>query len=114
MPDEYRSRMLAIVEELHAQGMGRYTAAPPAYRLAWRLGIRVPPPIYQSSFSFALQAGARFAVGFGLLMWVLFWRSEQHSLMRVLLTSTVAGAVFGLRMAAVHRSQRKRFRRPAL
>ena len=114
MPDEYRSRMLTIVEELHAQGMGRYTAAPPAYRLAWRLGIRVPPPIYQSFFSFAFRAGAGFAVGFGLLMWILFWRSEQHSLMRVLLTSIIAGVVFGLSMAAVYRSQRKRFRLPAL
>lgn len=41
---DYRRRMVAITDELYAQGVGRYTSAPPVFRLAWRLGYDVKPP----------------------------------------------------------------------
>ena len=112
--DDYRSRMLEIVEQLHAQGVGRYTSAPPAYRLAWRLGVRVRPPIYQSFSTAALQMGVGFAVGWGVLMWVLFWRAEQYSLLLMVAMSLGAGAGFGLSMASYFRWKRKGLRLPPL
>lgn len=114
MSDEYRKRMLQVVDELHAQGVGRYTSAPPLYRLAWRLGIHVPPPMYRSFRAVALELGASFAVGYGLLMWLFFWRADQHSALRMVVTAVIAGVGFGWGMAMWYRHRFRSVRLPSL
>jgi hypothetical protein len=114
MRHNYRERMLRITDELAAQGVGRSTSAPPYYRLAWRLGLRTRPPLYQSFAALALGMGASFAVLTGLLMWLLFRVPEGLSVTRVLGLILAAGAVFGLTMASYFRWKARTLQLPPL
>jgi hypothetical protein len=114
MSDQYRTRMLAIADELRAQRVGKYTSAPPIYRLAWKLGIRVRPPLYQSFASLALGMGSWFGVVYGLLMWLLSWRGEGMSIARASIESLFAGVFFGLAMAGYYRWKAARLKLPPL
>jgi hypothetical protein len=105
---------LAIVDDLHAQGVARYTSASPIYRLAWQLGLRVPPPLYQSFSTLAIAVGIWFGVVWGLIMWFLLWRSEARSLTSAVVTSLFAAAFFGLAMAAYYRGKAGKLRLPPL
>jgi hypothetical protein len=112
--------MMAIVEELHAQGVGRYTSAPPIYRLAWRLGFHVPPPHYHSFRALALEMGAPFGLLWAPLMWVLFWRSDRNfptgtiAAGTVVVAALLAGIGFGLSLAGYYRRQAESVRLPPL
>jgi hypothetical protein len=114
MSDEYRQRMLAITDELHAQGVGRYTSAPPIYRLAWRFGLHVPPPLYQSFRSLAVGLGISFSVLWGLPMWFLIGRAEAGSIPIAVVASLLAGAFFGPSMGAYYRWKASKLRLPPL
>lgn len=113
--------MIAIVEELHAQGIGRYTSAPPIYRLAWRLGFCIAPPHYRSFRRLALEMGVPFGLLWALFMWVLFWRNDQNfptetiaAAVSVGVAALLAGIGFGLSMAGYYRWQAKSLRLPPL
>jgi membrane associated rhomboid family serine protease len=103
-----------MVEELAAQGVGRSTSAPPAYRLAWRLGLRVRPPLYQSFAALVVGMGALFGVLWGLFMWVIFWRPDGHSPTSAIVTALVTGALFGLLIALFYRWKARSLRLPRI
>jgi Family of unknown function (DUF6404) len=52
---------------LQAAGIGRYTTAPPLYRLLWRMGVETPPPHFASLGSIALLMGLFFGMSWGLV-----------------------------------------------
>jgi len=104
--------MLAITEELRGQGVGAYTSAPPLYRLAWRSGLRVRPPLYQPFAALAVGTGIWFAVAGGLAMWLLSWRAEGLGVTNVLVRAVVTGTVFGLSLAFYYRWKASKLRCP--
>jgi hypothetical protein len=110
MGDEYRERMLAIVEDIAAQGVGRYTSAPPIYRLAWRLGIHVRSPLYQSFATLALGQGALFGIMGGFLVWWL----DGLTVSRGFTVAIIGGMFFGLIMAGYTRRTARRLRLPLI
>jgi hypothetical protein len=112
--DDYRRRMLAISEQLAAQGVGSHTSAPPAYRIAWLLGLRVRPPLYQPFATLAQGMGTGFGVLWGVLMWIIFWRPADLSAYAALGSALLAGTLFGLTMAAFYRWKAGRLRLPPL
>jgi hypothetical protein len=114
MIEDYRHRMLAITDELRAQRVGAYTSAPPIYRLAWLLGLRIRPPLYQSFATLALGMGTWFAIVFALTMWFLFWRVEGISVGRALVGVLFTGVFFGLGMAGYYRWRAGRLQLPPL
>ena len=114
MSDQYRERMLAITDQLRAQGVNQYTSAPPIYRLAWRLGLHVRPPLYQAFASLALSMGAVFGIAWGLMMWFILWRGEGRSIITAFAVSLFAGVFFGLMMAAYYRWKAARLQLPPL
>jgi hypothetical protein len=114
MSDEYRERMLAIVDQLRAQRVNPYTSAPPFYRLAWLLGLHIRPPLYQTFASLALCMGVSFGIAWGLMMWLLFWRSEGPSIIVAFVASLFAAVLFGLTMASYYRWKAARLRLPPL
>ncbi|KAF1712309.1 hypothetical protein CSC70_01940 [Pseudoxanthomonas kalamensis DSM 18571] len=96
----HQEKLMAMHEHMKRIGVSRSTAAPPAWQLLWRLGIEVPPPLFLSFLSITLVMGTVFGLFWGLLMWVILW-ARQGVPLGIMATGTlVAGALFGLAMAA--------------
>jgi uncharacterized membrane protein (UPF0136 family) len=84
------------------------TAAPPAWRLLWRLGFEVPPPMFASFSSIALVSGLFFGTFWGLLMWLMEWSDHGFSLRAAVIAASFTGTLFGLAMATYfHHVRRK-------
>ncbi len=103
MEDDYTRRLNAALAELETSSIKRANYAPPLFRLARAIGLRPRPPHYMSFARAAFLAGPFFGVLWGLLMWGLSWRDSGMPLGFALLASVLAGAVFGLAMAAWNR-----------
>lgn len=86
-----------------ALGISRATVAPPAWRLLWKLGVQVPPPLFAPFLPMALAMGSFFGIGWGLVMWLAFWSRQGMPLGVVALAALAAGALFGLIMAGIYR-----------
>jgi hypothetical protein len=101
-----------LLNDLAQRGVGKYSAAPPIYRLLWRMGYQVPPPHFAGFWPLALIMGAFFAVLWGLLMWVFFWRGESMPIAIAIVSSLITGLLFGVAMAAYFRWSAKRLGLP--
>lgn len=84
-------------------GVSKSTAAPPAWRVLWRMGIEAPPPLFMSFLPVALGLGTLFAVFWGLPMWAFFWAFMDLPTSAVIIGSLTAGLFFGVSMAAYFR-----------
>jgi hypothetical protein len=62
-----------FLQEMRGHGVNPGTAAPPAWRALWRLGLRVPPPHFMGFVPLALVTGVFFGVLWGLAMAFLIW-----------------------------------------
>lgn len=70
----FRGKVTAMRRDLDARGIRPGVAAPMLYRLLWRMGLSVRPPLFQPfSRVFALHA-AFHGMAWGALMWALLWR----------------------------------------
>jgi len=102
----HRQKVDHLIEELSQQGVGSYTTAPPFFRLLWKLGLDVPPPLFLGFRKLALLMGSFFGVLegplWGILMWLSVWQGELPAAVAVALTifqAVLAGAAFGIVMA---------------
>ena len=109
-----------LIEKLGQQGIGPYTAAPPLFRLLWRLGLEVPPPLFLGFRQLTLLMGTFFGVLWGVLwglfMWLWQWQGEIPAGVAVLTTvfaAVFAGLAFGLIMAVVSRWKAARLGLPS-
>jgi len=55
----FQEKVARMMEDLAARGVGKFTSAPPLFRLAWKLGLQVKPPLFLESW--------KVAFGFGVL-----------------------------------------------
>ena len=110
----HNDKLKKMYQHLPALGISPYTAAPPLYRLLWLLGIESPPPIFASFLQISFYMGTFFAFGWGLFMWFLFWSNQEGpSPSTAFLMSLLAGATFGLFMAAYLRYIAKKHNLPS-
>jgi hypothetical protein len=107
--DTQREQALALLAKT---GIWQSNYAPPALKGLWALGIKVPPPHFASFGATAVTLGIVFAVFYGAFMWLFVW-SVQHMSPRVaIVVSLVAGAFFGLLMAAYYAYGRRKYNLP--
>lgn len=59
----HREKIRWMMEDLEKRGVGRWTSAPPIFRLLWRMGGRVPPPCFLPWGRLVLVFGIPFGVG---------------------------------------------------
>ena len=104
----YPPKVQAALRHLDLAGVHRRHSAPPLHRLLWRMGFNAPPPILASVASYALLMGTWFAVGWGVLMWLLVWRNTHMPAGGAVFSALLAGVLFGLLMAVVMRVMRLR------
>lgn len=97
-------------EHLRALGVSPYTAAPPLWRLLWRLGIDLPPPLFMGIWPVALLMGSFFGVLWGILMWLFMWLRQGMPLWIMLSSAVLAGLLFGLFMAVYFRHLARKHR----
>jgi len=96
----------SAVRQAIAAGIRPWDAAPPLYRLAWRLGFELRPPHYAGFASNAALLGSTYGLAMGAvgLAWAMrlpSWRPAAA--VPVLATAAVVGIAFGLCMAALLR-----------
>ena len=93
---DHREKVERLIADLRQRGVSPYMAAPPLFRLAWALGLDVPPPLFLGFLPLTLLMGAFFGAFWGAFMWVLQWKAWQVPWWVAVLTATCAGLVFGL------------------
>ena len=98
----FETRRIEALRLLEQTGIRRSNYCPPLLRLLWRLGMEVPPPHFAGFLPTALLTGSFFALAWGGIMWLLFWRSIPMSGSVMLTTAVLGGVFFGLAMAAYY------------
>jgi hypothetical protein len=97
---------------LATTGLNRLNYAPPLVRMLWRMGFDVPPPHFASFFYSAAMSGIYFAVGLGLLMWLMLWSSHGVSIPLLICMAAFAGLFFGVAMAGYYAIGRRKYHLP--
>jgi hypothetical protein len=102
-----------MFDDLGNRGLTKSTIAPPAFRLAWKLGVQVAPPMFASFVANFLIMGIFFGVAWGGMMWLMFWQNQTRMTGSIaLLAAAGAGIMFGLCMATYYRILRSRHKLP--
>jgi hypothetical protein len=99
----HQEKVEAMYRHLASLGVSKSTAAPPAWRLLWRLGFETRPPLFAPFLPVALAMGAFFGLFWGLSMWAMLWARQGMSLGVMATSAILAGALFGFAMAAFYR-----------
>lgn len=95
---EFRAKLDAGLHLLASTGMSRMMYAPPLFRLFWRLGIRLPPPLFLGLFgSLMVNALAVFLTVFGFSMAIV----DEGSISAMLSQSAQGGVKGALIFAPV-------------
>jgi hypothetical protein len=101
-----RSRAL-----LETKGIRRGT--PLLHRLLWRLGFAMPPPLFAPPLVNSAIMGLFFAVGYGILTWLLDGAPGGSGVPGRIIGSLLAGAAFGAIMAWVLRRTARKHELPS-
>jgi hypothetical protein len=101
-------RALSVLAETD---IGRWSYAPPAYRLFWWLGVPIRPPHFNTFVGNFLAQGIVSGAIFTLIMCI--WISRDRPLTDVLPQCALFAILSGLTSAAWIRSRRRKHRLPA-
>lgn len=104
-----RDQALAILGKTR---IWRSNYEPFGVQLLWRLGVKVPPPHFARFWPAVAAYGAWFAVAWGVIMWFIFWSRQGISPWAMAAGAAVAGALFGLSMAAYYAHARHKYGLP--
>ena len=104
---DYSRKFEAAVAEMNNAGVWRLNGMPPYLLVARRLGFEPRPPYYASFAKITLSFGVYFAVVWGLAMSLVFWRDYMPVPLQ-LISSAVAGLLFGIIMATWYRHVRRK------
>jgi hypothetical protein len=107
-----RQKVERLIADLRRRGVSPYTAAPPLFRLAWALGLNVPPPLFMGFLPLTLLMGAFYGTLWGGFIWALQWHSGPSAQRAAATLAACAGLVFGLSVAAYYRRKASRLRLP--
>ncbi|TSD87911.1 hypothetical protein FFK22_014780 [Mycobacterium sp. KBS0706] len=97
MPVSFEDRLARSRALMEAKGIKHGT--PPLHRLLWRLGFAVPPPLFLPPWANVAIMGVTFAVGWGILTWLMDGAPSGLAVIGRIVGSLLAGAAFGAIMA---------------
>ena len=99
----HQEKVAHWIADLRMRGIEENTAIPPIWRLAWKLGLELPPPHFMAFIPLALVIGIPFGFLWGLVMWLVLWSNLGLGFSAS--AGAAAGTLFGLPMAAYFRFQ---------
>ncbi|MDD1780170.1 DUF6404 family protein [Enterovibrio sp. ZSDZ35] len=85
---------------------------PVIYRLARKLGLKVPPPQFATFSANILLGTIWFGTLWGIIMWFMQWNNLGVSLLYAFNASMTTGLIFGLMMASWYKLSAKRKKLP--
>ena len=102
----HRQKVDLLIEELGKQGVSSDTAAPPLFRLFWKLGLEFPPPLFLRFGNLALVMGTCFGI-LEIPLWVVLmclslWPGELPLVMafgQSVVAAVLAGGGYGMVLA---------------
>jgi len=103
-------KIALAVEELRQRRLRKSTASPLLYRFLWRLGVAIPPPLFQSFLGAAVVHGLWIGVPIGAFL--ACW-DRRLAPVGATYYGTIAGAGYGLLMATYLRWQARRLGLPS-
>ncbi|MGH8087345.1 MAG: DUF6404 family protein, partial [Stenotrophomonas sp.] len=110
--EPFGDKVRRLQNDLVARGEHLSFAAPPACRLAWRLGWNCTPPLFRGFWANTLTLGGVWGI-----LWLIGWTSLPYIPGHLDATSFVFAALgaacFGFVIAGMAHHQRKRLRLPA-
>ncbi|WP_376692948.1 DUF6404 family protein [Wenzhouxiangella sp. EGI_FJ10409] len=104
----FEKRKEAAMKELKEPGIWKSNSMPPALIILWKLGVKAKPPHYNCFLRNALSTGLWFAAAWGVLMWLVQWRSMGLSVFGATVSALAAGVFFGVAMAAYYKSSARK------
>ena len=104
----HEQKVERLIAEMKQKGLNPYTVAPPLFRLFWKLGWNVKPPLFMSFVSITLMMGVLFGALWGVGMWLLQWRDRPSPWGQTIGIPAAAGLMFGLSMATYYRWKAKK------
>jgi hypothetical protein len=108
----FEAQRLQALGILAKTDIWRSNYEPPALRLAWGLGLKVPPPHFARFWSAFAVLGAWFGLTYGLLMWLFVWSRQGMRPLIAIIVAVIAGALFGLFMATYYAYGRNKYKLP--
>ena len=103
-------KLEALYRHMEELGVPRTTAFPPSWRILWRLGWYVPPPLFVRFWPLAVGTGLAFGVFWGLAM--LLISAFFNAVSVTWFSACLAGVCFGLLFAALVRMKASRYNLP--
>ncbi|MEN1930190.1 DUF6404 family protein [Luteimonas sp. MJ250] len=110
---KHHEKLEEMYRHMAMLGVPKNTAAPPLWRLFWRFGVEVPPPLFTPFIPGALAMSAFFSLFWGLLMWAVLWARQGMPISLMAASALAAGALFGLIMAAYFRHLARKHKLPS-
>lgn len=109
---DFQRRVDAHLAHVKTHRIARGAAAPLLWRLVWKLGWQLPPPLFLGFGTHVLIYGGFFGSIWGLVMYVVAWKAQGMSLLMAAGFAALAGLLFGLVMATVMRRHKRRLSLP--
>lgn len=97
--EDKKERAIAIME---SKKMWSSNYAPPLLRLAWKMGIRIPPLPFAPFWQVALLMGIPIGSVWGILMWFFTWKDGGMLAADAIARSIFADLCMGILMALYH------------
>jgi len=110
--ESFREKVRRLRSDMAARGEDLSLAAPPMWRLAWRLGCTWKPPLFVGFWANAFVMGAAWGLSMLVISWIGLPYISRPVNGSVAVITLLGGAFFGLFMAAVLRSRARRLRLP--
>ncbi|MBK9976101.1 MAG: hypothetical protein IPP14_15110 [Planctomycetes bacterium] len=93
----FREKLEVSMRLIEKSGVKYWGAGTPLHRLAWKLGIPIPPPPLAGFWTNAAFFGGYFSVFFGVIthLVILFVEERPRSVTESVLVAALAGVLFG-------------------
>jgi len=99
-PWSHAAKVEYLMLDLVHRGISPHTGAPPAFRFLWKVGLRVPPPLFIGFASNTILLGTVFGFLWALLMLCgEHWALGGTNLEFTFVVSALVGLFWGLWMA---------------